>query len=61
MNIVPARIQEQIGRVDRNYALAIGISAGVTALWSIYRMFYVVGRSAVSCRPILSVTVSFTG
>jgi hypothetical protein len=35
MNIVPARIQEQVNRVDRTRALVIGISAGVTALWSI--------------------------
>ena len=40
MNIVPTRIQEQIGRVDRNYSLAIGISAGIAALWSIYRVFW---------------------
>ena len=42
MNIVPTRIQEQIGRVDRNYALYIGISAGITALWSIYRVFWLI-------------------
>jgi len=46
MNIVPARIQEQIGRVDRNYALYIGISAGITALWSIYRVFWLVYTAA---------------
>lgn len=40
MNIVPARVQEQVSRVDRTYALAIGISAGLTALWSIYRLFW---------------------
>jgi hypothetical protein len=42
MNIVPARIQEQVNRVDRTRALVIGISAGVTALWSIYRLFWLV-------------------
>jgi hypothetical protein len=46
MNIVPTRIQEQIGRVDRNYALYIGISAGITALWSIYRVFWLVYTAA---------------
>ena len=40
MNIVPTHIQEQIGRVDRDYSLAIGISAGIAALWSIYRVFW---------------------
>jgi hypothetical protein len=40
MNIVPTRIQEQVNRVDRAPSLAIGISAGLTALWSIYRLFW---------------------
>ncbi|MGO4443276.1 hypothetical protein AB4Z42_07940 [Mycobacterium sp. 2YAF39] len=46
MNIVPTQIQEQIGRVDRNYSLAIGISAGMAALWSIYRVFWLVYTAA---------------
>jgi hypothetical protein len=46
MNIVPTQIQEQIGRVDRTYALVIGISAGMTALWSIYRVFWLVYTAA---------------
>ncbi|MFV9633775.1 hypothetical protein [Mycobacterium neumannii] len=40
MNIVPARVEEQVGRVDRTYSLVIGISAGLTALWSIYRVLW---------------------
>ncbi|KUH83003.1 MULTISPECIES: hypothetical protein [unclassified Mycobacterium] len=40
MNIVPARLQEQINRIDRTYSLVIGISAGLTALWSFYRVFW---------------------
>ncbi len=40
MNIVPTAIQEQVNRVDRTRSLVIGISAGVTALWSIYRIFW---------------------
>lgn len=40
MNIVPARIEEQVGRVDRTYSLVIGISAGLTALWSLYRVLW---------------------
>ena len=42
MNIVPTRIQEQVNRVDRTRSLAIGIAAGLTALWSIYRLFWLV-------------------
>ncbi|KUI13580.1 hypothetical protein [Mycolicibacterium acapulense] len=40
MNIVPARVEEQVGRVDRTYSLVIGISAGLTALWSLYRVLW---------------------
>ena len=40
MSIIPARVQEQAGRVDRTRSLWIGISAGVTALWSLYRVFW---------------------
>lgn len=40
MNIVPARVEEQVGRVDRTYSLMIGISAGLTALWSLYRVLW---------------------
>jgi hypothetical protein len=47
MNIVPARIQEQVSRVDRTRALIFGILAAVTALWSIYRVFWLVYSAAV--------------
>ena len=40
MSIIPARVQEQVSRVDRTRSLWIGISAGVTALWSLYRVFW---------------------
>jgi hypothetical protein len=40
MNIVPAQLQDKINRVDRTPSLAIGISAGLTALWAIYRVFW---------------------
>lgn len=46
MNIVPTRIQEQIDRVDRTPSLVIGIFAGVTALWSIYRLFWLIYTAA---------------
>jgi len=57
MKIVPARIEEQINRVDRNQSLAIGIGSSVTALWCAYRLIWLfytmvtfssVGFSAVS-------------
>lgn len=40
MSIIPARVQEQVSRIDRTRSLWIGISAGVTALWSLYRVFW---------------------
>lgn len=40
MKILPAGIEEQIDRVDRNRSLIIGISATVTAFWCIYRVLW---------------------
>jgi hypothetical protein len=40
MNTVLARVQEQVNRVDRSRSLLIGISTGLTALWSLYRVFW---------------------
>ncbi len=41
MKIVPASIEEQINRVDRQRSLYIGISAGLVALWSVFRLIWV--------------------
>ena len=40
MNIVPTSIQEQINRVDRQRSLYIGISTGLLAVWSLYRLIW---------------------
>lgn len=40
MNIVPAGIQEQINRVDRQRSLYIGISTGLVAVWSLFRLIW---------------------
>jgi inner membrane protein involved in colicin E2 resistance len=45
MKILPAGIEEQIDRIDRNRSLIIGISAGLTALWCIYRVLWSIYRS----------------
>jgi hypothetical protein len=42
MNIVPKSIQEKVDRIDRTRSLAIGISTGLTALWSIYRVLWLI-------------------
>jgi len=40
MKILPANIEEQIDRVDRNRSLIIGISSAVLALWCLYRVLW---------------------
>ncbi|MFZ1178257.1 MAG: hypothetical protein WAO15_18690 [Mycobacterium sp.] len=40
MKIVPTSIEEQISRVDRQRSLYIGISAGALAVWSFFRLFW---------------------
>jgi hypothetical protein len=41
MKIVPTSIEEQINRVDRQRSLYIGISAGLVAAWSLFRLIWV--------------------
>ena len=40
MRIVPASLEEQINRVDRQRSLYIGISAGLVAVWSVFRLIW---------------------
>jgi hypothetical protein len=40
MKIVPASIEEQINRVDRQRSLYIGISSAVLAAWSVIRLIW---------------------
>jgi hypothetical protein len=40
MKIVPTPIAQHIDRVDRQYSLYIGISTGLLAFWSIYRVIW---------------------
>ena len=39
MNVL-TRYQEQVNRMDKNYALVIGILSGVTLLWVVWRLFW---------------------
>ena len=41
MKIVPTSIEEQINRVDRQRSLYFGISAGLFAAWSLFRLIRV--------------------
>ena len=38
MKILPANIEQQIDRMDRQRSLAIGVSSGLVALWCLYRV-----------------------
>ncbi|MBE1549970.1 inner membrane protein involved in colicin E2 resistance [Mycobacterium sp. OAS707] len=40
MKIVPTSIQQHVNRVDRQRSLAIGISCGLLAFWSAYRVIW---------------------
>jgi hypothetical protein len=40
VKIVPTRMEEQIYRVDRTTSLGIGIASGITALWCVYRLIW---------------------
>ncbi len=40
MNIVPAGIEAQINRVDRQWSLWIGVSLALVAAGSVFRLFW---------------------
>lgn len=47
MNLLPAPIQTQVNRVDRTRSLWLAISAGLTALWMLYRVFWLLYSATV--------------
>jgi hypothetical protein len=47
MNIVPTRVQEHVNRVDRTPSLVIGISSAITALFSLYQLFWLLYTATV--------------
>jgi hypothetical protein len=40
MKLLPAALEQHVNRVDRQRALMIGISTGLVAFWSAYRVFW---------------------
>lgn len=40
MQILPTSIQEHVNRIDRQRALMIGISTGLLAAWSFFRLIW---------------------
>lgn len=65
MNLVPARYQEQIDRMDRNVALGIGIVSVIALVWVVWNLFWsiysAVVLSAYGFSPIsLVFTIAWT-
>ncbi|MGW0157864.1 hypothetical protein ACWDUN_00940 [Mycobacterium sp. NPDC003323] len=62
MNIIPAQLQDLTKRVERTPALAIAIIAGLSAVWSIYRLLWLVyagfALSSFGLSPV-SLIISF--
>lgn len=42
MNVIPAQLRELTKRVEKTPALVISIVSGLTALWSVYRLLWLV-------------------
>ena len=56
MKIVPTHMEEHINRVDRTTSLGIGIASGITVLWCVYRLIWLlytaVTFSSVGWSPV---------
>ena len=59
MSIVPTRIQDQISRVDRTRSLLYGICGGLTALLSIYHLFWLLYAATVFSSLGITAVISF--
>ncbi len=46
MQLLPTSIQEHVNRVDRQRSLVIGISTGIAAAWSFFRLIWVLYLAA---------------
>lgn len=61
INTLLTRIHEQTTRVDRTRSLIVGLSAGVTALWAAYRVFWLLySASVLSSVGLSSATLIFS-
>jgi len=62
MNVIPARLQDLTKRVEKTPALIIALFSGLTALWSVYRLLWLVyagfALSTFGLSPI-SLIISF--
>jgi hypothetical protein len=62
MNLIPAQIQDLTKRVEKTPALIIALFSGLTALWSVYRLLWLVyagfALSSFGLSPI-SLIISF--
>jgi hypothetical protein len=61
MSLVPTKVEEQLKGVDRNRSLVIGTSLALTALFSVYRLFWgVYAATVLSSYGISSGALVFT-
>jgi hypothetical protein len=61
MNLVPTKVEEQLKGIDRTRSLVIGISLAITALFSVYRIFWgVYAATVLSSYGIASGALVFT-
>ena len=62
MNVIPAQIQDLTKRVEKTPALIIALFSGLTALWSVYRLLWLVyagfALSSFGLSPV-SLIISF--
>ncbi|ANE81536.1 hypothetical protein A7U43_21570 [Mycobacterium adipatum] len=62
MNVIPAQLQTLTKRVEKTPALIIALFSGLTALWSVYRLLWLVyagfALSSYGLSPI-SLIISF--
>lgn len=62
MNVIPAQLQDLTKRVEKTPALIIALFSGLTALWSVYRLLWLVyagfALSSYGLSPV-SLIISF--
>ena len=62
MNVIPAQLQDLTKRVEKTPALIIALFSGLTALWSVYRLLWLVyagfALSSFGLSPV-SLIISF--
>lgn len=59
MQLLPTSIQEHVNRIDRQRSLMIGISAGLLAAWSFFRVIWLLYIAATFGLSVGSLVFQF--